>query len=381
MRYLDIPCAVCGKKFAEADDVVTCPQCGTPHHRECWKKENRCANAEKHQEGFLWHFESQKTEALRQFEEMLRETEKKQPPKNNMPNVIECPFCGAQNYENELYCAVCHEPIHQNASAAGGMELESPEQRDKMIQDLQTFGGLDPQSSLGDITVQEYSAYLGGKSGAYIRRFMTIHGMNRILSWNWGAFALCLTSMFTGIVLAPAWFFFRKMNKIGAIVLAAVLALGVATAVVYASDDAYWTMMDNSVAMYNELAQEAMNGEADYMSMYSQLMLNVEKQAAAFSENCTQFTVVWMNAMQLFNVIAIPILVGLYSTGLYYKKAKKDILFIRAEHGQAPDYKARLSLKGGVSVSGAILSAAACCGIYMLQQYLPMILKSVGWIG
>lgn len=37
MKYTGIPCAACGKKFTAEDDVVVCPECGTPYHRACYK--------------------------------------------------------------------------------------------------------------------------------------------------------------------------------------------------------------------------------------------------------------------------------------------------------------------------------------------------------
>ena len=36
-------CVACGLEFGENDDVVCCPVCGAPHHRECYKKTNECA--------------------------------------------------------------------------------------------------------------------------------------------------------------------------------------------------------------------------------------------------------------------------------------------------------------------------------------------------
>ena len=38
--YEGCQCPVCGKSFQESDDIVVCPQCGAPHHRECWKQED-----------------------------------------------------------------------------------------------------------------------------------------------------------------------------------------------------------------------------------------------------------------------------------------------------------------------------------------------------
>jgi len=39
---------VCGKNFKEGDDIIACPECGTPHHRVCYNKTNTCANSRMH---------------------------------------------------------------------------------------------------------------------------------------------------------------------------------------------------------------------------------------------------------------------------------------------------------------------------------------------
>ncbi len=42
-------CIVCEKKIEENDDVVVCPICGTPYHRECYFKEGECVNTALHE--------------------------------------------------------------------------------------------------------------------------------------------------------------------------------------------------------------------------------------------------------------------------------------------------------------------------------------------
>ena len=53
-RYSYEKCPVCEKEFANDDDIVVCPLCGTPHHRDCYKKNGECSNYDKHSEGFHW---------------------------------------------------------------------------------------------------------------------------------------------------------------------------------------------------------------------------------------------------------------------------------------------------------------------------------------
>jgi predicted nucleic acid-binding Zn-ribbon protein len=54
MTYTGESCFYCGLIFKENDDVVVCPECGTPYHRICYKKENRCINDALHESGESW---------------------------------------------------------------------------------------------------------------------------------------------------------------------------------------------------------------------------------------------------------------------------------------------------------------------------------------
>ena len=54
MRYKSCKCVHCDSIFTETSDVVVCPLCGSPHHRECWKETGKCTNEDKHSENFEW---------------------------------------------------------------------------------------------------------------------------------------------------------------------------------------------------------------------------------------------------------------------------------------------------------------------------------------
>lgn len=53
-EYQGQPCPVCGEVFAEKDDIVSCPECGTPYHRACWMKTGHCINTALHESGESW---------------------------------------------------------------------------------------------------------------------------------------------------------------------------------------------------------------------------------------------------------------------------------------------------------------------------------------
>ena len=54
MDYIGEKCPVCEKIFTADDDIVVCPDCGTPHHRSCYAAEKKCANEEYHSTGRKW---------------------------------------------------------------------------------------------------------------------------------------------------------------------------------------------------------------------------------------------------------------------------------------------------------------------------------------
>ena len=98
MRFNNCPCVCCNKTFTEADDVVVCPLCGSPHHRECWLKENRCACNERHAEGFVWEFPKQ---AVKHEENSVKPQTVGNFVFSNGEGVIICPDCKTPNFEND----------------------------------------------------------------------------------------------------------------------------------------------------------------------------------------------------------------------------------------------------------------------------------------
>ena len=74
-------CFVCGQVFTDNDDVVVCPDCGTPYHRACWQKNGACVNLPLHESGKSWQPEKKAEEEAQMlricpatFLEQLRET-------------------------------------------------------------------------------------------------------------------------------------------------------------------------------------------------------------------------------------------------------------------------------------------------------------------
>lgn len=91
MRYTNQICDGCGKIFTDDEDIVVCPECATPQHRECYKNHGGCVNAHKHGENFTWS-------GINAPSPVLQEEKTK---------TIPCPNCGYGNPEGSDHCKQC----------------------------------------------------------------------------------------------------------------------------------------------------------------------------------------------------------------------------------------------------------------------------------
>ena len=104
-RYSNQKCPVCENEFLTTDDIVVCPLCGTPHHRDCYKKNGECGNYDKHSEGFRWAPEEVNLQQPEQPESEQQDAPE-QPPIN--------PFFGANplsQFPQELEEGVSTEEV------------------------------------------------------------------------------------------------------------------------------------------------------------------------------------------------------------------------------------------------------------------------------
>ena len=160
-------CPVCNNSFNDTDDAVFCPECGTPHHRECWNKTGKCFNEVHHGEEGI-------------------ESTYKNPAKRSEIKKPEEPLKEEIKEEKKL----------------GPISLEIKED-DLRINHAQTFLIDGKPSVLYDVAVRKNQKY-------YIPHFMMLSERGKkSFAWNFWAFLVPL-----------AWSVYRKMYKFSAIILA-----------------------------------------------------------------------------------------------------------------------------------------------------------------
>lgn len=296
MKYIGEICPVCGSIFAEGDDVVVCPECGTPSHRECWQKAGKCINEDKHGD-FLWSPEE--PEVLK-----AEHIEVQDAPDSSVSKL--CPFCSARNDENALTCKNCGRPLVDEAQA------EPPFMNQPFNQ---PFNG---NEEIDGVKVSKIAKFVQVNYPRYIQKFTRLS--NKKVSFNWAAF-----------LMNPYWFFFRKLYYVGGIFLGVQLLLSILIS---------FLMMSLGIDSFIE----------EYMAVVS------SADMAAMQSFVLGATPQLIKMILLSTLAFIPNLVsGFIADSIYKRNAFKNIKKIE-ESGDSDNLTSYIKNGAGVSLLAAGLS-------------------------
>ena len=328
MDYIGKKCPVCDKYFHADDDIVVCPECGTPHHRECYENLGHCVNKELHAEGY-------------DYSEQSEESAEK---------IKKCPNCGHPNDENSFFCKHCGTPLQDSqnneadrteqntangtfggAGIPGGMPFGA-----NMFDPL---GGVPGDTDFGDgVTAGETAKYVKQNPQYFVRVFSNIKNFNKS-KFNFSA------ALFTG-----GYLLYRKMYKIGAILVALQLAMMIVETYISLK---YSSLFTSFAAVYSNAAD--MN---QMLSNYSQFMS---------SASTTDILIIYLPTIIDILRFIMMIVVGLCFNRMYMKHCKNKIVFIKNNTPEGENPETVLQTKGGVNTALAVSLLVSA----MLITYLP----------
>lgn len=363
MRFKDVQCVYCDKIFTENDDVVVCPQCGSPHHRECWKENGCCKNEQLHEEGFEWKFPEHLKPVISLKREQPSSPEAAYKFKNG-ESAIACPHCGSLNYGFDAVCMQCKQPLNDNRIAPDDEATAqlSPEQR---FEYYRQFGGLKPDTVIASVKAEDYAAYIGKNAGRYIRKFAVMERFGKRFSVSLCAF-----------LFGPIWFFYRKLWKEGLLFLLSLLVLtGIGT---------YCSLTEPMKVYLNDYAEvfadtvtvmlETNTFEQKDMDEYNRKLTELAKAYESSEFSQTDKIKNTCSIVLSYASLALSFVMSLCADVLYKKKIKKDIAAMQKSYeNDEPSYKKALSAKGGVSVPGAVIGVVSAVAV-TLVNFLPTVI-------
>lgn len=205
-------CVACKNEFTPEDDIVVCPICGAPHHRDCWQEQGHCYYEAAHGTDLQWHPKEEDQQPTPQPTQPSSENSTYEIPQPTI--VVQCPHCGKPNQgqSTSFPCKHCGReipgftppPIFGNAFAQS-----QP---------------IDPNEPIDDATVGKLSRLVMHRRDYYIPRFKTLKSQgNQLVSWNWSAFFL--TTYWLAYRKCYLWAIFSSLIELIALVLSSFLSI------------------------------------------------------------------------------------------------------------------------------------------------------------
>ena len=292
-----VSCVRCHAYLFPEDDIVYCPVCGAPHHRECYNQLGHCALEE-------FHGTDKQYDKVKAREEEQAAAE--------MPNT-------GENAEGLITCQMCHEKYDFALNACPKCGAPNIAKAGGSFVNFDFLGGVPADYDIGDgITADEAKRFVAANTPRYIPKFAVLNAKNK-LSWNWLAF-----------LFPCGWMLSRKMYKNGIIA-------GLLTVI----SSLFYLPFMNAI---NNLGTTPGETQAQIMqSIYEHL----PKMGAA--------VIAALLAGFVLN-IAVRILSALFGDYLYKQYAISSIKTIRAE-SEDMDYDYRK--KGGVNIFLFLLGTMA----------------------
>lgn len=282
-------CPVCDKLFTEDDDIVICPHCGTPHHRECYNSLGHCVNKDKHNTDFEY-----KSDCSADSDSPIPNPNHlyynpKSAESNNESKKTVCSQCGAQINNDVPFCNHC------GAKQTNAQYSE--------FNPAQNFGFASQNSvyessndTIDGKSVADIACVVVSNSDRFIKKFKE----NKTVSWNWGAF-----------FFGPLYLFFRKMYSKGFMFLALEFAIPLLSQAVFYDKIKAFMSFVNSIAQgqtYNEL-----------MNVINDILANPDGELYA------QMLEVYQGIMPVIiisylSIIVINVVISLFADKFYRNK-------------------------------------------------------------
>lgn len=347
MDYIGYKCPVCNKNFHGDDDIVVCPVCGTPHHRECYENVGHCFNLEKHSEGY--EFEKEASE-------------------NSVPEgYIKCKSCGELNEKGTFFCKKCNAPLldmpnNQNQTPNANGQSTNPYGNPYGNSNGNPTGGMpfggnpmgggftqiqfDPMGGVSPDTEFEYGAKAGEVS-KYVKQstpyFMQV--FNRIKTMNKSRFS------FAGLIFGGGYLLYRKQYLLGTIITAIMAVCLIFTTF------ANLTVLND---VMTDVFEKSKN--VTYTNLVPAVMEEVSK--LDFADYIIAIACFVANLIYY----ALHIVTGFIANRCYYKHCCKQVNKIKSTASNQSEADNNLQTKGGVNTPLAISLVV----VLMLINYVPI---------
>ena len=241
-----------------------------------------------------------------------------------------CVRCGTENEQNFRFCKRCGEelPVVDKKSDFNAEVVFEGEQNTPFFED--TIDGVNRE------LVRSYV----GKN--HTRIMASFDNMSRFGKKTSFCAPVLILGMLSGFLGMSVWFFYRKMNKIGFLLLMLPL--------IFSAID---------IALNFEVIKEYMNNYASVISSYAADAEALSEQMdALYKEFSTKFVTFIPKIRNLLEGWVAPIGLSVFALYFYKNKAVKSVKSICEENPNDPNLSFKIFLSGGTSAARVFIPFA-----------------------
>lgn len=323
--YENAKCEYCGEQFAKNDDIVVCPECGSPYHRKCWEEHGECAHKAEHAQGFVYKAE---TEVFSAPEEDFVGKIKEQILNGSEQTEEHCENCGAKLIEGDEYCVYCG---HKK-----GEPVFSQKQKHA---DKDPLGGMNSFDEIAGEKAGDIALVVRNNSAKFMPKLKRLSDRKIKIGWSWPAF-----------IFGYLYLFFRKLYKYGIIViLAQVLLFNVLNV---AMGNPVMKISNAVNEVYSEYGEQIRN--STMTESEKEEFLEKSNNALIESGMMNRFT-----ALLCINLLVTNTACALLFNYLYLLHCKETVIRMKKSAEMLggmsqKDFRFNLLARGGVSLFGVV---------------------------
>lgn len=170
-------CAFCKALLFDEDDVVHCPVCGAPHHRECYLSSGHCAL--EHLHGTANEYNPHPENDIGEIPLDREGHVCKKCGKISSSDTIFCPYCGT------LFAQKTEDEKNNFSDVQATIDAENPI---KAAIQLNALGGIDKDAKIDGIKAGVIASFVRMNTPRYIPLFARFAEHKKKRNWNWAAF-------------------------------------------------------------------------------------------------------------------------------------------------------------------------------------------------
>lgn len=251
-----------------------------------------------------------------------------------------CPQCNSQNIDEAKFCEKCGNAFEYGDTYKESVTNEEPK---------------SSQIDLNGVSEVEFAAYVGKNQNDFIPAFRKFCNGQKV-SFSPLVFLL---SWLVSPLAGAFWFLHRRINKIGAVVLAIAVALSVASGVVAVCvvDD----VIETTVGYIGEVAEYDSYNNEYYIDEYNSLDDYERYMTQEFVKELVQNIMKYGSVTTLLGLlkIAFAVVLGLFAKYFYFKEAADKILIIKQKN-PTMSYMNDVVSAGGTKCIGWVIGVVIC---------------------